>query len=504
MKKIIKKTLAILTVIIFLVLILLVIAIVFGDRLVCFYADKLYKDKDYQTAYILYDTVNTYKSDNEEYQYKLTQCLSKMPLSYSVQKKLVEIAQKDDSSRSEKLATNVILRFRKKIFDKFGENYVQDSLYNGIVLHWGKKSFPLKYYISQEQDIPEYYTKMAKSAFEDWQRETEDFVKFTQVSNEATAKIIVQFKGNADTKNPEHLKEYKAAITTPVIEKEKLLKQMKINILVKNHLDEFFTPEQIKTLTAHELGHALGLWGHSKDNKTIMYYSLNNPYDYYENRIDTSLNSKDIATLKILYLLAPDITDSQKDLTSKERFIFAPMLLSPLDDMKNKMLEQATDLLKEHPNDMGYALSLADAYNQSGKINESINLMLFLTNQTNDTTLLSLLYYNISNNYISLKDIKNALIYANLAVKCANTPDNRSLAAYVKYCSGDLNNAEKEFIIVLRKNPGFTNAALGLADVYIKQKRYLEARKVLKQLLKYNPEALNDKSLSGYKIYTIL
>ena len=152
---------------------------------------------------------------------------------------------------------------------------------------------------------------------------------------------------------------------------------------------------------------------------------------------------------------------------------------------------------------MSYAFALADAYNQSGKYKESIDLMIFLSQQTNDKNLLSLLYYNIANNYLSLKDVDKALEYAKKALGSANTLDNRSLVAYVKYCKGNLDSAEKEFIFILRKNPGYTNAALGLADVYIKKKKYFEARKVLKQLIKYNPEALNDKSLNAYKIYTI-
>lgn len=504
MKKVLKIITVVLIVLITAFIAFFAAARTFGDKLLCFYADKLYAEKDYQTAYVLYDAINLYRPEKEEYQYKLTKCLTKMPLSYSVQKKLVEIAQKDDNSRSEKLATEIILRFREKVYKNLGDSYAKETLYNGIVLHWSKKSFPLTYFISAEANSPSYYIEMAKSAFQDWQRETEDFVKFIPVNNEASAKIVVKFQGKANKENSDNQFEYKAAITSPIIENEKVLKQMKIKVLVKNHLGTFFEPQQMKTLMAHEIGHALGMWGHSNDNKTIMYYSLNNPYDYYEKRIDTSLNSKDIATLKILYSLAPDISDNKEELIYKERFIYPPMLFSPVDNTKEKMLKSAEQLLKEHPGDMGYALSLADAYNQSGKYNESINLMIFLSEQTNDKSLLSLLYYNIANNYIGLKDFTNALIYAKLALKCSNTLDNRSLIAYIKYCSGDLKNAEKEFIFILGKNPGFTNAALGLADVYIKQKKYLEARKVLKQLVKYNPEALNDKALNAYKIYTML
>lgn len=504
MKKIIKILCIFLIVIICVLSAFVFLARTYGDRLVCSYADKLYEDKDFKTAYMLYDAINVYRPDNEEYQYKLTQCLIKMPLFYSVQKKLVEIAQQDDGSRSEKLATDLILRFRSKIYSKMGDNYANNSIHNNIVLRWGLKSFPLSYYISAESDTPNYYIEMAKSAFADWQRESEDFVKFVQVSNPATAKIIVKFSGQADISNNNgHNSEYKAAVTSPVIDNETNLKQMKINVLIKNNLGEFLTPQQIKTLMAHEIGHSLGIWGHSDDNKTIMYYSLNNPYDYYEKRIDTSLNSKDLATLKILYSFAPDICDNQEEILSKEKFIYPPMLLSPIDNTKSKQLEQARRLIEEHPNDMSYAFALADAYNQSGKYKESIDLMIFLSQQTNDRNLLSLLYYNIANNYLSLKDVDKALEYAQKALSSANTLDNRSLVAYVKYCKGDLDSAEKEFIFILRKNPGYTNAALGLADVYIKKKKYFEARKVLKQLIKYNPEALNDKALNAYKIYTI-
>lgn len=501
MEKFFKKLSYVFVILIALGALIYYITISFGDKILCFYADKLFKENDYSSAYSVYDFISSYKPENADYQYRKTLCLSKMPLSYSVQKQLVEIAQKDDGSASEKLATDVILNFRKKIYDKFGSVYTNETLYEGVVLRWSKSSFPLTVYIDKPRNVPQYYYEQAVKSFEDWQRETEEFVKFTQINNPATAKITIKFLETGTQSSSK--REYKAAITSPVIEKEKNLKQMIINVLIKKDTGDYFSLQEVKTVITHEIGHSLGLWGHSSDNRTIMYYSLDNPYDYYEKRTDTSLNEKDIATLKILYSLAPDITDNSDEFNRKERYLYPPMLFSPVDDAKNKTLLKAETLLKEHPDDLQYALSLADIYNKNGKYQDSINLMIFLLDKTSDKYLSGLLCYNISNNYISLNDFENALCYAKKSLTFSNNLDNRTLIAYIKYCKNDLDSAEKEFIYILGKNPAQTGAALGLADVYIKKKQYMKARDVLKHLIKYNPDIVNDKSFNPYKIYVI-
>ena len=502
-----KNFISISSLIFFLVLILAGFAVVYRNEIytkcVLVYADYNLKNKNYETSYKIYNSLNEYLPDNVNIKEKMTICLCNMPFYYSIQKKLLEIAQYDDGSEAEKLAASAILKFRKKIFKKFGDNYTKEMLFNNMVLRWSKDLFPLTYYIKGNSETPDYYLTVAKDVFADWQRESDDFITFKQVNNEVGAKIVIKFNGNAQNLDTEPNEAYEAGVTKPVIEKERYLKQMKINVLNKTHNNEFFTKEQIKTLLTHEIGHALGLCGHTKDNSTIMYYSLDNDYDLYQNRIDTSLTKKDINTLKLLYNLAPDVTDNPKDIAEKEKFFYHRALFDVLDNSKDAAVREAMEQVKVNPGNLVYSLSLADAYTADGKYKESIDLMLLLADKTDDLKLLNVFNYNIANNYIMMKDYDNALVYANEALKINNGVDNKCLVAYVKLLKGDIDEAEKSFKLILSRHPSNINASLGLADVFIKKKQYLEARKVLKQLVKINPDVVNDKNFAPYKIYVI-
>jgi predicted Zn-dependent protease len=424
-----------------------------------------------------------------------------MPLSFSVQKKILEFAQKDDDSQAEELATNIVLNFRSKIYKKYGNTYINEVMNNNTVIRWSLSSMPLKYFVQCDKDTPNYYYEQIDSAFKDWQRESDEIVKFQKINNPTNANIIISFKGTAPAYNQNT--EYKIALTSPIIENEIILKRMKINAFVKTDRNEFLTPNQVKTVITHEIGHALGIWGHSKDNTSVMYSSLTNPFNFYERRIDTPISSKDIDTLKLLYALAPDVCDNINDVNHKEQFICPQMILSPVDNDKEKKIEEAKRLLKEHPNDMEYALALADTYNSNGKYTESIALMTFLTEQTTDKNLLNILFYNISNAYISINDFNNAMLFAKKAQNCSNSTENKCLIAYIKYINNDLDNAEKDYYEILSKTPNSKNAALGLADIYIKKREYRKTKQILKYILQYYPELRNEKIFNQYKIYVL-
>ena len=74
----------------------------------------------------------------------------------------------------------------------------------------------------------------------------------------------------------------------------------------------------------------------------------------------------------------------------------------------------------------------------------------------------------------------------------------------MEFLKGDIDTAEMSFRKILSKYPANTNASLGLADVYIRKKQYLEARKVLKELVKQKPDIVNDKIFVRYKIFVII
>jgi predicted Zn-dependent protease len=87
-----------------------------------------------------------------------------------------------------------------------------------------------------------------------------------------------------------------ASFNNAILNTENPMRQLKVTIMV-NTGDQYSDlsidnrREQVTKLVLHELGHAIGIWGHSKDPNDIM----------YTHPIVSQLSSRDIKTVRRLY-----------------------------------------------------------------------------------------------------------------------------------------------------------------------------------------------------------
>ena len=142
---------------------------------------------------------------------------------------------------------------------------------------------PIKVFIQQSP-----YRQTALKAFQEWQYKSNGKIKFTLAKTEKEAQIKVYFVDK---------------ITNPIYHNNlgttnlKFIKNMntsaEIEILQRTDSNQMRSHKQIYPVVLHEIGHALGISGHSKSNNDIMYEN-----DYTN---DIHLSNRDINTLKEIY-----------------------------------------------------------------------------------------------------------------------------------------------------------------------------------------------------------
>lgn len=157
-------------------------------------------------------------------------------------------------------------------------NYVKDL---EKVAKWSK--MPIKVWI---QDSP--YKNTAKKAFGEWEVKTGKTVSFVLVQNPNFAQIKVVFVNKVNGK----LDDSNIGLTTAKIAGN-TIKSANVQILQRTDSGKMRSYNQIYPVVLHEIGHALGMTGHSKRNNDIM----------YENNLtnDVHLSNRDINTLKAIY-----------------------------------------------------------------------------------------------------------------------------------------------------------------------------------------------------------
>lgn len=158
--------------------------------------------------------------------------------------------------------------------DTFIPNYVPQI---ERLLYWER--FPVAVHFVQDEHYSDYYRTLALQGFDQWVEATGGVVRYQVVETAAAAQITVSFK--PDTRN--------GLTTYTYYPSSGMLKTAKIEIGVKER-----NPIDIRSVAAHEFGHAIGIGGHSTDPSDMM-------YPHFVSNVPLQISPRDLNTAKTAY-----------------------------------------------------------------------------------------------------------------------------------------------------------------------------------------------------------
>ena len=174
-------------------------------------------------------------------------------------------------------------------------DYLREVTRHGLV-KWSKVKMPLRVYVAPGNSVPGYKPEFESSliqSFKDWQKAADNLVSFKFVENEMHSDIQCTWTNNPkDLVNPAEAGECRL-----ISGKEGIVKGT-IKLLTCPHPSMNMLPltgNRMRLICLHEIGHALGLSGHTRNPNDVMFYSIG-ASDEWRN-----LTERDANTIKKLY-----------------------------------------------------------------------------------------------------------------------------------------------------------------------------------------------------------
>ena len=278
--------------------------------------------------------------------------------------------------------------------------------------------------------MPEYYKDAILKAFNQWDKSI-DFIGFKYISNRSDAQIEILLKELPDNicdKNG--LCKYVVGYTEPDV-RGNTLNKMTITLYDKTPNGDYFSDKEVYNTVLHEIGHALGIMGHSYSTDDLMYMQAQNSTNIFiQYKEDFHyISGNDINTMKLLYMLKPDITDNSEP----EKLIYPPIILGSKEDIAKKKVKEAISYIKSSPDiSVGY-INLAGAYTDLKQYKKALAALEKALDKSNTDNERFVIYYNFAYIYRDLKQYKAALDYANLAKNIQSSQDILELISIIEH-----------------------------------------------------------------------
>jgi superkiller protein 3 len=341
----------------------------------------------------------------------------------------------------------------------YGSDYFDRiTLYsNGRITRFSE--MPIKIFIDESSlrdEGSKDYLEDLNYALQQWRSESEGMVSFQRVPSREEADISVEWINKTLSTRADNALGEAILVEMEEEGKTRLTVEIQLSMVMPDGVERL-SHDRMKAVALHELGHALGLWGHSPFKEDVMYPSSENLHP----------SSRDINTLRRLYSTPPGTPRHQQTLKLIEG-----------------MIAKAPENAKLH-------YLLGSVYFDMGDYDRAIDLFIRCLE-------LDIRYMaagqKLVRAYLKKGEKGKAIRRYEVMLGQNPSPELYNQVGVLHFENGEFDRAIDHFRKALQLKPGFPSARRNLFNAYkakagdlIEKKDYDDAIEVLRRAIGLNP-----------------
>lgn len=311
---------------------------------------------------------------------------------------------------------------------------------DGKISRWNKKTIKYSYF-----DPTNYYVKYITSAITTYNKLFKGLFKFEYTQNRDSADVEIVVKPSFDPSERSNEAFMLGLTNTYLNENSNNIEKAKITLIYRHPIEKnkSISGEDMYKIILHELGHAVGISGHSDNENDIMFPILS--------KADEKLSSRDRVTIKLIYSNDTKILNKQlknvkrTKINNAKKYAKTAKVSNKTDALvnlaqtyfengqKEKALETYKKAIENDSNNYIIYKSMGECYYFSKKYEQALKFLLSAYSLSSGASDTAEILNMIGVTYARMNDFENAYKYLSTAL-INNNENYEILQNFVASC----------------------------------------------------------------------